>query len=218
MEIGNRLIATDRSKLVYFVKGDGGNGAALQRDRGHSGSRGLQGASGDKGSVESRGAAGKRGVEGPEGPPGKIGKLGHVGSKGEIGARGKRGGKGDSDGIRQQGPIGHRGCTGPRGVQCAKGLRGVAVIQGRRNKWNVVCVVYDTTSGKSSLWVNHGKICDFACCLPLKASTLNLFNRVNGLDGYIESVEMYNYYKFIPSGLIAARMTYLPERADGSTI
>ena len=29
----------------------------------------------------------------------------------------------------------------------------------RRDKWNVVCVVYDTTSGKSSLWVNHGKIC-----------------------------------------------------------
>ena len=32
----------------------------------------------------------------------------------------------------------------------------------RRNKWNIVCVVYDTTSGKSSLWVNHGKIRDFA--------------------------------------------------------
>ena len=69
------------------------------------------------------------------------------------------------------------------------------------------------TSGKSSLWVNHGKICDFAYCLPLKPSTLNLFNRVvhfddaSGFDGYIESVEMYNYYKSIPSGLIAARMT-----------
>ena len=100
----------------------------------------------------------------------------------------------------------------------------------RRNKWNVVCVVYDTTSGKSSLWVNHGKIRDFACRLPLKASTLNLFNRVvhfddaSGFDGYIESVEMYNYYKSIPTGLIAARMTYLrenfkiPQRADGSTI
>ena len=41
----------------------------------------------------------------------------------------------------------------------------------RRDKWNVVCVVYDTTSGKSLLWVNHGKIRDFACRLPLKAST-----------------------------------------------
>ena len=40
--------------------------------------------------------------------------------------------------------------------------------------WNVVCVVYDTTSGKSSLWVNHGKIRDFACRLPLRDSTLNL--------------------------------------------
>ena len=81
----------------------------------------------------------------------------------------------------------------------------------RRDKWNVVCVVYDNTSGKSSLWVNHGKIRDFACCLPWKASTLNLFHRVvhfddaSGFDGYIESVEMYNYYKSIPT----ARMTYL---------
>ena len=93
----------------------------------------------------------------------------------------------------------------------------------RKDKWNVD---YDTTSSKSSLWVNHGMICDFACRLPLKASILNLFNRVvhfddvNGFDG----VEMYNYYKSIPSGLIAVRMTYLgekykiPKRADGSTI
>ena len=100
----------------------------------------------------------------------------------------------------------------------------------RRDKCNVVCVVYDTTSGKSSLWVNHGKIRDFACRLPLKASTLNLFNRVvhfddaSGFDGYIESVEMCNNYKSITTGLIATRMTYLcekfkiPTRADGSTI
>ena len=43
----------------------------------------------------------------------------------------------------------------------------------RRDLWNVVCVVFDTTSGKSSLWVNHGKIRDFVCRLPLRASTLN---------------------------------------------
>ena len=88
--------------------------------------------------------------------------------------------------------------------------------------------MYDTTSGKSSLWVNHGKIRDLSCHLPLRASTLNLFNRVvhfddaSGFDGYIESVEVYNYYTSIPTGLIAARMTYLcekfkiPKRADGS--
>ena len=88
--------------------------------------------------------------------------------------------------------------------------------------------MYDTTSGKSSLWVNHGKIRDFACRLPLRDSTLNLFNRVvhfnesSGFNGYIESVEMYNYLKSIPAGLISARMTYLdetfkiPKRADGS--
>ena len=100
----------------------------------------------------------------------------------------------------------------------------------RKDKWSVVCVVYDTTSGKSSLRVNHGKTRDFSCRLPLKASTLNLFNRdvhfndANGFDGYIESVEMYNYYNSIPSGLIASRMAYLcekykiPKRADGSII
>ena len=91
-------------------------------------------------------------------------------------------------------------------------------------------IVHDTTSGKSSPLVNHGKIRDFACRLPLRARTLNLFNRVvhldgaSGFDGYIESIEMYNYYKSIPTGLIGARMTYLyekfkiPKRADGSTI
>ena len=85
----------------------------------------------------------------------------------------------------------------------------------RKDKWNVVFVVYDITSSKSSLLVNHGKVCDFACRLPLKPGTLNLFNSVvhfddaGGFNGYIESVEMYNYYKSIPSGLIAARMTYL---------
>ena len=85
----------------------------------------------------------------------------------------------------------------------------------RKDKWNIVCVVYDITSSKSSLLVNHGKICDFACCLPLKPRTLNLFNRVvhfdnaSGVNGYIESVEMYNYYKPIASSFIAVGMTYL---------
>ena len=84
----------------------------------------------------------------------------------------------------------------------------------RKDKWNVVFVVYDTTSGKSSLCVNHGKIRDFACRLPLKASTLNLFSKVvhfddaSCFDDYVESVEMYNYYRSIPSDFIAARMTY----------
>ena len=99
-----------------------------------------------------------------------------------------------------------------------------------KDKWNVVCVVYNTTSGKSSLWVNHGKIRDFACRLTLKASTLNLFNKVvhfddaPGFDGYIESVEMYNYYKSLSTSFIAARMTYLceqykiPKRAEGTII
>ena len=68
----------------------------------------------------------------------------------------------------------------------------------------------NAASGKSSLWVNHGKICDFACLLPLKPRTMNLFNRVvhfddaSGFNGYIEIVEIYNYYKSIPPGFVAA--------------
>ena len=91
----------------------------------------------------------------------------------------------------------------------------------QKDRWNVVCVVYDTISSKSSLWVNHGKICDFACPLPLKPSTLNLFNRVvhfddaSGLNGYIECVDMFNYYRTIPSGLISAEI--IPKIADRST-
>ena len=57
----------------------------------------------------------------------------------------------------------------------------------QKDRWNVVCVVYATTSSKSLLWVNHGMVYDFACRLPIKPGTLNLFNRV-------ESVEMFNYY------------------------
>ena len=67
----------------------------------------------------------------------------------------------------------------------------------RKDMRNVVCVMYDTTSGKSSLCVNHGKIRDFACRLPLGASTLNLFHRVVHFDDF----------KSIPTGLISARMT-----------
>ena len=36
----------------------------------------------------------------------------------------------------------------------------------QKDRWNVACVEYDTSSSKSSLWVNHRKICDFACRLP----------------------------------------------------
>ena len=84
----------------------------------------------------------------------------------------------------------------------------------RRDKWNVVCVVYDTTSGKFSLRVNHGKIRDFACHLPLRASTLKLLNRVvhfddaSGFDGYIESVEISNWSHCCTNEI--------PKRADGN--
>ena len=132
VEIGDPRLVEDtiNSKLIYFVKGDGSSGVALQGDRGYSGARGLKGDSGDKGLVGSQDPTGKRGVEGPAGPPGKIGKMGPVGSKGGIGACGKKGAKGDIGSVGQQGPIGPQGSTGPRCVQCAKRLSGVAGIQG----------------------------------------------------------------------------------------
>ena len=51
--VGERHITPYTSKLVYFVEGDGESGAALQGDRGPSGSRGLKGDAGDQGSVGS---------------------------------------------------------------------------------------------------------------------------------------------------------------------
>ena len=78
MEVRDRHLATDAisSKLVYFVKGDGGGDiVALQGDRGPSEAMGLKGDSGDRGPAGSRGPTGKRGVEGSPGPPGKIGKM-----------------------------------------------------------------------------------------------------------------------------------------------
>ena len=51
MEVGDRSPTEDTisSKLVYFVKGDGGSGVALQGDRGSSGATGLKGPVGSPG-------------------------------------------------------------------------------------------------------------------------------------------------------------------------
>ena len=63
MVVTARQIAKDGSKLIYFVKGDDGDGVgfALHGDRGLSGARGLKGDSGDCGVAGSRGPTGKRG-------------------------------------------------------------------------------------------------------------------------------------------------------------
>ena len=57
MDVGDGNLSTDiiNSKLVYFLKGDGRSGVALQGDRGPTGASGLKGDSGDKGPVGSRG-------------------------------------------------------------------------------------------------------------------------------------------------------------------
>ena len=76
MDVTGRHIATDNSKLIYFVEADDGSGVSLQGDRGPFGVRGLKGDSGDQGPSGRQGPAGKRGAVGSEGPPGKIGKIG----------------------------------------------------------------------------------------------------------------------------------------------
>ena len=74
MQVTTRQIATDVSKLIYFVKvdDDGGMGFALHGDRGPSGTMGLKGDSGDSGPTGSRGPIGKRGAVGPGGPPERL--------------------------------------------------------------------------------------------------------------------------------------------------
>ena len=42
MNVSDWYLEAGSSKLIYFVKGDGGSGVALQGDRGPSGSRGLK--------------------------------------------------------------------------------------------------------------------------------------------------------------------------------
>ena len=93
MQVTDRQLATDGSKLVYFAEGEDGGGVALQGDRGPSGVRGLKGDSGGQGPIGSQGPAGKRGAVGPGGPPRKVGKIGppgSVGSKGNVGVRGEK--------------------------------------------------------------------------------------------------------------------------------
>ena len=56
MEVGDQYLTMDivNSKLVYFVKGNGTSGVALQGDRGPSEVRGLKGNSGDQGPAGSQ--------------------------------------------------------------------------------------------------------------------------------------------------------------------
>ena len=129
MQDTTRQIATDGSKLLYFVKGDvdGCAGFALHGDRGPSGAKGLKGDSGDRGFAGSRGPTGKCRAAGPGGPPGKIGKAGPVGARGGAGACGGQGDKGDIGGVDHQGPICPQGGTGPqgsRGATCTAGPKG----------------------------------------------------------------------------------------------
>ena len=88
------------------------------------------------------------------------------------------------------------------------------------NRRNVVCLMHDQNGRAhvSSLWANHGKVFNCTCKLPINAGTLNLFNSVvhfdsaSGFNGDIECIEILTTNTAIPSGLTAARMTYLCEK------
>ena len=82
----------------------------------------------------------------------------------------------------------------------------------RKDIWNVVCVVYDTTSDKCSLWVNHGKIRDFACRLLLRASTLNFLTVLFILMNLVALMGILKVLR-CPTGLISFK---IPKRADGT--
>ena len=64
MDVTGRHIATDYSKLIYFVEAADDSGVPLQGDRGPSGVRDLKGDSGGQGPSGRQGPAGKRGVVG----------------------------------------------------------------------------------------------------------------------------------------------------------
>ena len=162
MDVTGRHIATDNSKLIYFVEADDGSGVALQGHQGPSGVRGLKGDSGSQGPSGRQGPAGKQGAVGSGGPPGKISKIGlpepvggkgsagergekgdkgdvgsggppePVGSKGNVGAHGEKDEKGNAGGTVPQGPVGPKGSTGLRGVQGVEGVCRVAGPDGSK--------------------------------------------------------------------------------------
>ena len=80
-------------------------------------------------------------------------------------------------------------------------------------RWNVACIVFDTkTPSNSSLWVNHGKICNFTS--PIYDCELHIFNNIKpnystGLNGYVIGMDFFSYFKSIPEGLTQAYMTFL---------
>ena len=74
-------------------------------------------------------------------------------------------------------------------------------------RWNVACIVFDRkTPSNSSLWVNHGKICNFTCHTPLYDCVLHIFNNIKpnyttGFNGYVIGMDLFSYFKSIPEGL-----------------
>ena len=83
-------------------------------------------------------------------------------------------------------------------------------------RWNVACIVFDIkTPSNSSLWVNHGKICNFTS--PLYNCELHIFNNIKpnystGFNGYVIGMDFFSYFKSIPEGLTQAYMTFLCEK------
>ena len=118
MEASDWHLETDTisSKMIYFVKGDGGSGVALQGDRGPSGARGVKGDSGDKGSVGDTGGIGQQGPIGPRVSTGPRGVQGAKGLRGIVGIQGSLGVQGPVVTTAGQGDRGPKGDKGDRGA------------------------------------------------------------------------------------------------------
>ena len=82
--------------------------------------------------------------------------------------------------------------------------------------WKVACIVFDTKNpSNSSLWVNHGKICNFTCHTPLYDCALHIFNNIkpNYSTGFnVIGMDLFSYFKSIPEGLTQAYMTFYSRR------
>ena len=86
-------------------------------------------------------------------------------------------------------------------------------------RWNVLCIIFNTKFPKaSSVWLNHGKLLDFECRVPMPATERNFFTAdlkdVTAFNGWIGTIEIYPYFTIIPEEGTAAQMMHLCQKYD----
>ena len=82
------------------------------------------------------------------------------------------------------------------------------------DRWNVLCIVYDTKHPESSaVWLNNGKLLNFTCPTAKESGQLNLFSRdfkdEKAFHGYIALTEICPHFTSIPEGFTSSRMMAL---------